>query len=91
MRPIDPETGDTIPPANDPRFITPLSRAVHKAKTFGNATPLSGDVSKIAKLDRIEEGAAAFRARLLAKETGDDAPARSKHRWPKRPFRRPGP
>lgn len=88
MRPIDPETGDTIPPANDPRFIVPMSRADHKAKTFGNATPLSGDVSKIAKLDRVEAKAAAFRARLLAKETGADPPPKGKRPWPKRTFGR---
>ena len=84
MRPRDPETGDWIPPANDPRHIVPRSADGHKLKTFGDHVPLSGDVSKIAKLDRIEKEQAAFRARLLAKETGE--PVVKRKAWPKRPF-----
>ena len=85
MRPIDEATGDTIPPANDFRYIVPRDRGSHKAKTFGSHIPLSGDVQKIKKLDRIEKDQAAFRDRLLAKETGADPPAK-KHRWAKRSF-----
>src|ERR1700749_4999245 len=71
MRPINPETGDTIPPANDPRYIVPLSRAVHRAKTFGDHVPLSGDVSKIAKMKRVGTKETEFRARLLAKGSAE--------------------
>ena len=85
MRPIDPATGDTIPPANDPKHIVPLASARHKAKTFGDHVPLSGDVSKIRKLDRIEADQAAFRARLLAKEIGEPVVTK-KRPWPKRAF-----
>lgn len=86
MRPIDPATGDTIPPANDPKFIVPMARAAHKAKTFGNHVPLSGDVQKIRKLDRLEKDQAAFRARLLARDAGEpEAPKRGRP-WPKRKF-----
>lgn len=67
MRPVNPKTGDTEPPANDPRHIVPLARADHKARTFGTHVPLSGDVQKIKKLRRVEKKAEAFRARLLAK------------------------
>jgi hypothetical protein len=86
MRPIDPETGDTIPPANDPRAIVPRASAAHKIKTAGTHVPLSGDISKIAKLKDVEKKEAAFRARLLARDTGEDPPATKKKAWPKRPF-----
>lgn len=100
MRPVDPETGDTIPPANDWRFIVPLSRSAHKSKTFGSHVPLSSDVAQISKLKRVEKDEAAFRARLLAKDAGEPpAPKKSKswpkrqlqgRSWPKRPFSRNG-
>lgn len=86
MRPIDPETGDTIPPANSPRHIVPRPRAAHKAKTFGSHVPLSGDVQKIKKLRRVEKDEAAFRARLLAKESGDTPAPKRGRAWPKRKF-----
>jgi hypothetical protein len=59
--------------------------AGHSAKTFGDHRPLSGDLSLIAKNKRISADQAAFRDRLLAKETGADPPAK-KHRWAKRSF-----
>lgn len=83
LRPRDPETGDTIPPANDWRHIVPRDRRAHHDKTFGTHVPLSGDVSKIAKVKRLSAEQEAFRARLLTK--GSDAPARPSS-WPKRPF-----
>lgn len=87
MRPIDPITGETIPAQNDPKFIIPMARAAHKARTFGDHVPLSGDVQQIKKLRRIEKEAAAFRARLLAKASGDDPPPQKRrHSWPKRKF-----
>lgn len=89
MRPVDPETGDTIPPANDARYIVPMARAEHKSKTFGDSRPLSGDISLIRKLTRVEAKQAAFRARLLAKDTGDDPPPQKRRRaWPARKFAR---
>lgn len=86
MRPIDPDTGDTIPPANDWRSIVPKTSAAHDKKTFGNHVPLSGDVSKIAKLKRVEEAQATFRSRLLAKEAGEPPPPKGKRAWGKRAF-----
>jgi hypothetical protein len=86
MRPVDPETGDTIPPASDPHYIVPRSVEAHKAKTFGDGRPLSGDISQIAKTKRIEQDEAAFRAALLAKTPGQ--PREKRSRIPSRPFRR---
>lgn len=83
LRKYDPETGKWDPDANDPRYIVPRSIEDHAIKTNGSATPLSGDKSKIAKLKRVEEKAAAFRARLLAK--APDAP-RAASKWPSRKF-----
>jgi hypothetical protein len=85
MRPLDPETGDTIPAELDWRHLVPLSREDHKVQTFGTAAPLSGDVSKISKLKRVEKKAAAFRERLMAKTAGESQPKKS--RFPSRPFR----
>ena len=81
MRPIDPATGDTIPAANDPRHIVPRGRADHRAKTLGGHRPLSGDVSKIAKLKRVEREQEEFRARLLAKRPGQSRSVASKKGW----------
>ena len=84
LRPYNPETKKYDPDEHDPRYIRPMRKPQHKLKTFGDHVPLSGDVSKIAKLDRIEKEQAAFRARLLAKETGE--PVVKRKAWPKRPF-----
>lgn len=89
LRPIDPETGDTIPPANDPRYIRPMILSDHKTKTNGVPhIPLSGDLSKIAKTKRIERKHAEFQARLMAKQTGEEpeTKSRAKRQWPKRKF-----
>ena len=86
MRPVDPISGDTIPPANDARYIVPLARAAHKAKTFGSHVPLSSDVAQIAKLKRVEKSTADFRARLLAKDAGEPPPVKKGKAWPKRAF-----
>lgn len=72
------------PDANDPKFIRPLIVDDHHVKTNGTHVPLSGDKSKIAKLKRNEEKEAAFRAKILAKKTGEPRPKRS--RIPSRPF-----
>lgn len=88
LRPIDPETGDTVPPANDWRHITPRARLAHREKTAGDSRPLSGDISKIAKLKRVEANEQAFRRRLLDKSSGETPPApkRAKRKIPARPW-----
>jgi hypothetical protein len=89
LRPIDPATGDTIPPQLDPRYIVPRSRADHARKTFGDSKPLSGDVSLAAKVKRVEAKRADFRHRLLAKADPDmvaTAPKRRLRAIPSRPF-----
>jgi hypothetical protein len=74
---------DYDPPQHDPRFIRPRTKEAHAVLTNGTAVPLSGDKSQIAKVRRVREGQAAFRARLLAKEAGEESP---RSRWPSRPF-----
>lgn len=71
MRPYNPATGEYEPAANDPRYIVPLSEGDHAKQTFGDHRPLSGDISQIAKVKRIEAKDRAFRDRLLAKDTAD--------------------
>jgi hypothetical protein len=86
MRLFDPMTGLYDPDENDPRYIVPRLAEDHDIKTSGDATPLSGDKSKISKLKRNEEKEAAFRAKILAKRTGQPRIKRS--RIPSRPFRK---
>lgn len=82
MRPINPETGDTIPPANDPRYIAPMIKEAHRAKTNGNAaTCADGDIHKIWKAGRLSEEHQAFQRRLLDPTPREERP---KSRWPKR-------
>lgn len=67
------------PDANDPRFLVPLPRLIHRRKTDGDpAKPLSGDKGKIAKAKRLEY------SRL------GGAPRRSKRKWPRRAFPKRG-
>jgi len=87
-RPINPETGDTIPPANDPRHITPMAREAHKART-------PQDIKTVAKVKRLEKKEAEFRAKLLA---ADKAPPEAKFsnsadmmQWLDEPLPRPKP
>ena len=90
LRPVDPETGDTVPAANDPKHIVPRARAAHRHKTVGDHRPLSGDISRIAKLKDVERKEAAFRQRLLAKTAGERAPKpkRRSRPIPARPFQK---
>ena len=74
LRPIDPITGDTDPPANNPKHIIPMARAGHKART-------PADVTAIAKVKRVSRKHEAFRQRLLAAEPH---PEGKKRAWPKR-------
>lgn len=75
LRVYDEATGDTIPPANDPRYLIWRPKAEHKLKTTGRKgeSKLSidgnGDVSRIAKVER-----------LLKKKEESPSP----YQWPKR-------
>ncbi|WP_336801650.1 hypothetical protein [Kaistia sp. MMO-174] len=99
LRPVDPDTGDTIPPANDPDHIFLVTIDEHREKTFGKggakrATTAGSDIHRIAKTKRLErarserESAAEdFRRRLLAREHDEPKPTpQRKSTWPTRPF-----
>lgn len=89
LRPINPVTGDTIPPANDPDYIELLLITEHEEKTFGRGgekriTTAGSDIGNIAKMKRVAKQQEEFRKRVLAKEQGE--PEQRKSKWPKRPF-----
>lgn len=85
LRPINPETGDTIPPANDPVFIQMLTIDEHRVKTTGKpATTAGSDIHAIARVKRLSSQQEAFRQRLLAKEPCE--PQRKVSKIPTRPF-----
>lgn len=94
IRPIDPETGLTIPHPNDPRFLVWRPKAEHAVKTTGRSgesrlsDQANGDTSKAAKVKRISADQEQFRARLLAKSEGREPPqtSRFKRKIPSRPF-----
>lgn len=67
--------------------ITPRLADEHRAKTA------KVDIPRIAKDKRLTRDQAEFRARLLAKATGEDPPEqrRDKRKIPPRPFRRTKP
>lgn len=75
LRQWDEEAGDTIPGANDPRFITPRARDDHKVKT-------KKDVGRIAKVRRLSDEHEAFQRRLSSPDRREKKPSR----WPKRGF-----
>lgn len=72
LRRWDKKKKDTIPPANDPRFIKPRPKAAHAEKSNGPATKAfaQGDKTEIAKGDRLAAQQAEFRRRILSKEPG---------------------
>lgn len=75
-----------IPAANDDLYIVPRTKASHAEKTFGTHVPLSGDISKIAKMKRIAEKR---RPMVEVSETIEPDGAlriKTKRAWPKRPF-----
>ncbi len=74
LRRWDPETGDTDPPANDPRFIEPLDRAEHKTLTAKR------DVPAIARTKRAEKKRAARQAMADAEAAGQKVKAKRKSR-----------
>lgn len=89
LRPVDPVTGDTIPPANSPDHIELLLVAEHHEKTFGpggekRITTAGSDVARIAKVKRLSKEQEEMRRRMLAKTTGE--PPAKKSKWPNRPF-----
>lgn len=89
LRPINPVTGDTVPPANDPDHITMLLIKEHKDKTFGpggekRITTAGSDVHKIHKLGRLKTEHEEFQRRVLSREPRDET--KPKSRWPKHPM-----
>ena len=62
--------------------LSPLPKADHRAKTA------KADIPRIAKVKRITRSQDEFRARLLAKDTGEPAPEprKRKVKIPSRPF-----
>lgn len=89
LRPINPVTGETIPPANDPDHIEMLLVAEHKEKTFGKGgekriTTAGSDIGNIAKVRRLTAQQQEMRRRMLAKAEGVTSPKKSK--WPARPL-----
>lgn len=83
-----PTTGDTIPAANDPKFLVWRPIADHRQKTFGKGgekrvTTLGSDIHAIAKTRRLSKEHEEFRRRLLEKPPRQERP---KSRWPKRKF-----
>jgi hypothetical protein len=76
LRDFNPRLDDYVPAELDPRFLRPLGKNPHKAKTNGRkgekrVTSYGSDVHAIAKMKRLEKESAAARARMLAKETGE--------------------
>lgn len=88
MRTWDDASQDTIPAANDPKFIVLRHVDCHKAKTSGGKTraKAQGDVTEIARTRRLGRAQEEFRSKVLAK--GEDAatePQKARKRqWPKR-------
>lgn len=78
FREYDESTGKYTPDANDPRYLQWLTTAAHANKTNG----IRGDIACAAKIKRLTKKQADFRARILAKDTGDGIIPRRK--WPTR-------
>lgn len=69
--------------------LSPMHRVCHRAKTVGNHVPLSGDISKIAKVKRLERKAEEHRKNrnlLLAPSETKPTFKRAKRKIPSRPF-----
>jgi hypothetical protein len=70
-----------------PQNITPMLKAAHAAYTNGKPHLKDGDKSIIAKSKRITHEQEEFRARMMAKQTGEAPPKRkAKARIANRPF-----
>jgi hypothetical protein len=84
LRERDPATGRYTPDENDPRYIVPMARLAHRAKTNGGpVTCADGDIHKIAKAKRLAKKQAEFRARVLERPPREE---KSKNRWPTQKF-----
>lgn len=81
MRRVDPETGELVPHANDPRFLTPRARAEHREKTAKR------DIPAIWKMKRCAEANAEFNRRMARKAEGDK-PKPQARKIPSRQFQR---
>lgn len=93
LREWDEEKRDFIPPQNDPDWIVIRTKPAHRTKTSGRkgeraVTSYGSDQHAIAKIERVQKEQAAFRAKLLAKDTGERSrePSRPKQSIPSRGF-----
>ena len=87
LRTWDEEAGDTIPKANDPRYIVPRLKADHARKTNGTkATTRGSDQHETDRANRLANAHEAFRKAMTvpAFKRKDDKP---KSRWPKQKMR----
>lgn len=81
------DDGAYDPAENDPHHIVPLTKGRHAVQTRGKpATTAGSDIHAIAKVKRVGPAHEAFRARLLAKGTGEAPPPTRKRKIPSRPF-----
>ena len=73
-----------IPDENDPRYIVPMIRDAHRAKTNGKKHDVSnGDIHKAGKIKRLSETEQEFRRKLLEPEEREKPKAT---KWAKRKF-----
>lgn len=87
LRPFDPDTQDTIPPANDPDALQLLTETEHARKTNGNAATTAGsDKNLIAKQDRREGKTKTGPKRKIPNAGFRKPPEGYRHRWPKQSF-----
>jgi hypothetical protein len=80
LRPKCPETGDTIPPANDPEFLVWRTVEDHKDKTRGDAKRIAADRRKMrAEVDKAARLAKAQEAlRAASERTSQPKPKKQK-------------
>ena len=93
LRAWDDAAQDTIPPANDPKYLVWRPRTEHRTKTFGRGgerriSTAGSDIHAIAKVKRLARAVSDFDLRLLAKTTGEALPTNHKRKAkiPSRPF-----
>lgn len=91
LRPLDPQTGDTVPPANDPRYVRPLRKAAHRTKTSGRrgekrVTSYGSDAHAIAKARRVPAAETKHREAMASKGSGAEKPCRPKRKIRSRGF-----
>jgi hypothetical protein len=94
LRPIDPETGDTVPAANDPKYLVWRPKAEHAIKTTGRrgesrlGDQANGDIQRAAKVKRISAKQERFRASVLSVSSDLQtlSQQKPKSKIPSRPF-----